>query len=240
MAEPQERAGAALEAVIFDWGGTLTPWHTLDMAEEAAALARAVVDAGPDAAVSLRAATEAVWALARDEQRSATIADIFTHAGLAHDEELLTAYRDFWEPHTLIDPDVPELFRRLREDGLKVGVLSNTVWPRTWHEELFARDGVLDLIDGAVYTSEVPWTKPSPEAFLAAAEAGRRRGAGALRVRGGPAVRRHLGREPRRDADDPRARTRRSRPTQLGHTDGTPDAVAHRLADVHGIVARWR
>ena len=30
---------------------------------------------------------------------------------------------------------------------------------------------MLDLIDGAVYTSEVPWTKPAPEAFLAAMDA---------------------------------------------------------------------
>ena len=33
------------------------------------------------------------------------------------------------------------------------------------------RDEVLHLLDGAVYTSEVPWTKPSPEAFLAAMRA---------------------------------------------------------------------
>ena len=23
-----------VEAVIFDWGGTLTPWHTIDLAEQ--------------------------------------------------------------------------------------------------------------------------------------------------------------------------------------------------------------
>ena len=34
-----------VEAVIFDWGGTLTPWHDLDFQAEAAALARAVVPA---------------------------------------------------------------------------------------------------------------------------------------------------------------------------------------------------
>ena len=33
---------------------------------------------------------------------------------------------------------------------------------------MFRRDGVLDLIDGAVYSSEIDWTKPHPEAFLAA------------------------------------------------------------------------
>ena len=33
------------------------------------------------------------------------------------------------------------------------------------------RDGVLGLLDGDVYTSELPWTKPSPLAFVAAMEA---------------------------------------------------------------------
>ncbi|HEV3292186.1 MAG TPA: HAD family hydrolase, partial [Streptosporangiaceae bacterium] len=43
-----------------------------------------------------------------------------------------------------------------------------TMWPRSAHERVFARDGVLGLIDGAVYSSEIPWTKPHPEAFRAA------------------------------------------------------------------------
>ena len=28
------RSGPRLRAVIFDWGGTLTPWHTFDLAEQ--------------------------------------------------------------------------------------------------------------------------------------------------------------------------------------------------------------
>jgi putative hydrolase of the HAD superfamily len=47
-------------------------------------------------------------------------------------------------------------------------VLSNTMWPRSWHEDVFRRDGVLHLIDGAVYSSEIDWTKPHPGAFRAA------------------------------------------------------------------------
>src|SRR5215475_4975038 len=42
------------------------------------------------------------------------------------------------------------------------------MWPRDWHEEVFRRDGVLHLIDGAVYSSEIDWVKPHPEAFAAA------------------------------------------------------------------------
>ena len=41
----------------------------------------------------------------------------------------------------------------------------------SYHERVFARDGVLDLIDGAVYTSEIEHAKPHPEAFRAAVAA---------------------------------------------------------------------
>jgi putative hydrolase of the HAD superfamily len=42
------------------------------------------------------------------------------------------------------------------------------MWPRNAHERIFVRDEVFDLIDGAVYSSEIPWVKPHPEAFRAA------------------------------------------------------------------------
>jgi putative hydrolase of the HAD superfamily len=45
------------------------------------------------------------------------------------------------------------------------------MWPRSTHEQIFLRDEVFDLIDGAVYTSEIPWVKPHPEAFRAAMKA---------------------------------------------------------------------
>ena len=83
-------------------------------------------------------------------------------------EAFIETYFGLWEPHTYTDPDVAPLLRLLRERSIKVGVLSNTVWPRALHERVFRRDGVLELIDGAVYSSEIPWTKPHPEAFLAA------------------------------------------------------------------------
>jgi putative hydrolase of the HAD superfamily len=62
---------------------------------------------------------------------------------------------------------VAPLLRSLRGRGIRVGVLSNTLWPRALHERVFLRDEVLNLIDGAVYSSEIPWTKPHPEAFRA-------------------------------------------------------------------------
>src|SRR5690606_13970018 len=116
---------------------------------------------------------------------------------------------------------------------------SNTIWPRAFHEQVFERDGVLGLIDGAVYTSEIPWTKPSPRAFASAIAA-----VGA----GDPSRCVYVG---DRLFDDiwgaqnaglraihvPHSRIPAD---QVGHSEGEPDAVAHRLADVGKIVDGWR
>lgn len=178
MLTPDRTAGqpslghVAIDAVIFDWGGTLTPWHTVDLAEQWRAYARVVAPDDVDTvALALFTAEEATWSAARLHQRSATIADVISAAGVRYNDGAARALRDFWEPHTFTDPDVPDLFGGLRERGIRVGVLSNTIWPRTWHEDVFARDGVLGLVDGAVYTCEIAHTKPHAEAFVAAMEA---------------------------------------------------------------------
>ena len=53
-----------IDAVIFDWGGTLTRWHDIDFHAESLALAQAVVGADHDVEVSrerLHAAGDTVW-----------------------------------------------------------------------------------------------------------------------------------------------------------------------------------
>ena len=230
-----------IDAVIFDWGGTLTRWHDVDFHAESLALASAVVDVDHPVEVSqarLHEANQAVWGRSRDHQQSATIADLFAEAGLAHDPELLAAYYEFWEPHTETDPDVRPLWEALRAEGIKVGVLSNTIWPRAWHEGFFERDGVRDLIDGDVYTSEVPWTKPSHHAFEAAMAA-----VGAT----DPARCVYVGDRLFDDVWGARNAGLRAvhvpysviPPEPVGHTEGEPDAVVHRLAEVLDVVRRW-
>lgn len=158
-----------IDAVIFDWGGTLTPWHVIDPFEPWSAYAAVVEHADPDRlAAALLAAENAAWAAVRHDQVSATFTGVLSAAGVDHDERATDAYRAAWEPHTFTDPDVPELFEALRRRGIRVGVLSNTIWPRAWHEGFFARDGVLEMVDGDVYTSEIDYTKPHEEAFRSA------------------------------------------------------------------------
>ena len=124
----------SIDAVIFDWGGTLTRWHDVDFHAESLALARAVVDAGEDDhavnAQKLHAAGDVVWGRSRDHQQSATVADLFTEAGS-------TTTRSCSTPTTSSGCRTPRPTPRsdrsgeaLRADGLKVGVLSNTIWPR--------------------------------------------------------------------------------------------------------------
>lgn len=231
-----------LQAVIFDWGGTLTRWHDVDFHAESLALAQAVVNAHHDPAeitARLHAAGDTIWGRSRDHQQSSTVADLFDEAGLDHDPELLSAYYEFWEPHTFTDPEAGPMFEELRADGLRVGVLSNTIWPREWHEGFFERDGVRHLIDGDVYTSEIPWTKPSELAFRAAMEA--------VGV-SDPARCVYVGDRLFDDVWGAQNAGLRAihiplstiPPAQVGHTEGEPDAVVHALAEVPGVVRAWR
>jgi putative hydrolase of the HAD superfamily len=228
-----------LDAVIFDWGGTLTRWHDIDFHAESLALAAAVTTTRHDpeqSRAALHEAGDVVWGRSRDHQQSATIADLFEVAGLDHDPALLTAYREFWEPHTRTDPAVRPLFERLRADGLRVGVLSNTIWPREWHVAFFERDGVYDLIDGDVYTSEIPWTKPSPRAFRAAMDAvGVSEPARCVYVGdrlfddvwGAQQAGMHAVHIPLSTIPS----------GQVGHTEGKPDAVVHALSELPAALA---
>src|SRR5690606_34280322 len=140
---------------------------------------------------------------------------------------------------TYTDPLAAATLAGLRERGIRVGVLSNTSWSRGRHESIFVRDGVHHLIDGAVYTSEIAYTKPHREAFLAAMAA--------VDVRD-PASCVFVGARPFDDIYGARQAGMRAVliphsdiPTvQRGHTDGEPDAVIHSLTDLLSVVDNWR
>ena len=226
----------AVRAVIFDWGGTLTPWHSIDVgdlwltvcarhypADEAAAMAAAV-----------RAAETELWQQGERSHQSSTLEHIFERAGVTASADFMASYFEAWDPHTLTDPDAPPLLRELRRRGIKVGVLSNTMWPRRAHERIFVRDEVLGLIDGAVYTSEIDWVKPHPEAFRAAMAA-----VGET----DPAACVFVGDRPYDDIHG--AKSAGMRAVLIANSAvpafeaAEPDAVITRLAELLGYVDRW-
>jgi putative hydrolase of the HAD superfamily len=240
----------SVAAVIFDWGGTLTPWHTIDLERQWHVFAEHYVrdhahdfpDGGHDLARRMAAAEQEVWQRLKHDGSSARLQDVYELAGVRSDHPghpaAQTAYEEFWEPHTYIDPDVPELFAGLKERGVRIGVLSNTIWSRDYHRRVFARDGVLTLIDGDVYTSEIPYVKPHPEAFGAALAA--------VGV-GDPAACVYVGDRPYEDVHGSQRVGMRAvlvphsdiPPGQQVPVDVTPDGVAHRLTDVLDLVDGW-
>ena len=226
----------AVRTVIFDWGGTLTPWHSIDIAElwlavcarhypadEAAAMASAVHVAEMD-----------LWRHGASSHQSATLERVFEQAGVTASDEFLASYFEAWDPHTFTDADALPLLRELKRRGIRVGVLSNTMWPRTAHEKIFVRDEVLDLIDGAVYSSEIDWVKPHAEAFRAAM---------AAVGEADPAACVFVGDRPYDDIHG--AKSAGMRAVLIANSDvpryeaAAPDAVITRLGELIGYIDRW-
>jgi putative hydrolase of the HAD superfamily len=250
MAEPRQHAPTpGVDAVIFDWGGTLTPWHTVDVAEQWLTYASHYArdhpdhpDGGAALAEQMLEAERVAWERIRGDGGSATLEELLAAVGVTTDhpshETAQRAYEEFWEPHTYTHPDVALVFEGLRARGIRVGVLSNTIWSRRYHDGIFERDGVLGLIDGSVYSSEIAHAKPHPAAFRAAMAAVGVTEPGACVYVGDRAF-----------EDVHGAQRAGLRAVLVPHSDipanqqvpieVTPDGIAHRLLDVLDIVDAW-
>lgn len=236
----------AIKAVIFDWGGTLTPWHDIDLvaqwyayaevydAVNAGALARRLADAERHRWQVQRESSGATSAGALDQLFLDEGIDITSAAHL----RALGSYLDFWAPHTWADPSAQDLLSGLRTDGYAIGILSNTMWPRSHHEEVFERDDLAAMIDAAVYTSELPVAKPHAQAFeaileLLACPAGEAVFVGD-RLWDDIAGAQHAG---LRTIWIPHSRVPDE---EVPDSSTRPDATARALGQVRDIVAAWR
>ena len=231
-----------MRAVIFDWGGTLTPWRPVDYRAAwrsyADVLHPGEAEQAARIAAAIHAAEEAAWRLARDEHRAFTIGQVLTTAQAPEHDEGFVAYRAFWDQATYTDPEVAPLVKGLRDKGLRVGILSSTPWPAAWHEEVLERDGVLDLFHARVWSSDLEYTKPHEAAFRAAMAA--------VGVED-PAECVYVGDRPYDDISGAKAVGMRAvfvphsdiPAEQQVPVDVQPDAVIQRLADLTEVVDRW-
>lgn len=232
-----------VRAVVFDWGGTLTPWHDIDLVEQWQNYAVTYDASDPDLARRLADAEIRQW---RDQQSSAgangtgALEHIWDSVGidtnLPRHAVALAGYLSGWDPHTRADPQAHQTLVALRDRGIRVGVLSNTMWPREHHEEVFARDGLLQLIDAAVYSSESSYAKPHADAFMSVLRA--------LNVSPKEAV--FVGDRPWDDVHG--AQQAGMRAVLIPHSrlgdqaveiDVTPDAVIGHLVDIIMVVDEW-
>jgi putative hydrolase of the HAD superfamily len=165
----------AVEAVVFDWGGTLSTLASVDLADMWRLAARHLAPDREDEVMAKLAAVEAAsFARIAVDQRATTLTSLLALASaeLGLDvaeavlEEAALHHLDSWTPHIVHDPDCGQVLSSLRERGVRVGLLSNTHWPRAFHEHFLERDGLVEFIDVRCYTSEMTYTKPHPDAFL--------------------------------------------------------------------------
>lgn len=172
--------GGDYDAVIFDWGGTLSIWAEVEM-EDMWRLAadHVAAETGTDRAVVLARLVEVeerLWVECAERtqgDRSFRLVDILQSASdaLGVDiaetvlEEAGTRHLDSWTPHVVHDPEAAATLAALRKRDVSVGLLSNTHWPARFHEHFLERDGLLGLIDVRVYSSDEPHMKPHPDIF---------------------------------------------------------------------------
>ncbi len=166
-----------IEAVVFDWGGTLSTFVEVDLADMwRLAAGRFDPERAEEVCRRLTEVEAATFARTVGDQRSSTLQQILETAsaelGLDLTEAVLAEasehYLDAWTPHIVHEPDAVEVLSRIKERGLSTGLLSNTHWPRAFHEHFLERDGLADLLDVRLYTSELTHMKPHPSVFLSA------------------------------------------------------------------------
>ncbi|MEY2425209.1 MAG: putative hydrolase of the superfamily [Actinomycetota bacterium] len=239
MSDPYEH----IEAVIFDWGGTLSHWVPQDMVPGFWRAAAAAIDPEriEDLAAALLAAEYEVWDQVRGAQKSGRLEEIFGAAMAKHDLELAEAqfqlatgkYFEAWELELRHKPDAMPMLAALKSMGLKTALLSNTHWPRSFHEMLLERDGLAEFIDERLYTSELTHVKPHPIAFRSALKA--------LDVRPSRAV--FVGDRRYDDvfgAQSVGMRTVLVRPgPEDDDYDVTPDAEVSSLSELVGVLDGW-
>lgn len=202
---------------------------------------RMAPDREDEVCARLVAVEAASWSRIAVDQRSTTLSSILAAASVelqldvadAVLDEAATSHLDSWTPHVGHDAEAATTLAALRSSGLAIGLLSNTHWPRSFHEHFLARDGLAKLIDARCYTSEMSYTKPHPEAFGTVLTE--------LGVTAPEAV--FVGDRPYDDIHGAQSVGMRAvlRPNAaVPAYDVVPDATVGRLPEVVDIVTRWR
>jgi putative hydrolase of the HAD superfamily len=169
----------SVDAVIFDWGGTLSVWVELDIEDMWRLAARHIAPEREEQLTAVLVAVEArSWERGLTDQRSTRLAELLADASRevgvdvagAVLEEAATHHLDSWTPHIRHHDDAVPALASLRREGIAIGLLSNTHWPRAFHEHFLERDGLAPSIGTRLYTSEMDYMKPHPSVFAAALE----------------------------------------------------------------------
>lgn len=167
------------EAVTFDFWDTLVMRSKL-LEDRVDALHRLLVDgAGRDPAPPRKAVAEAVdtalrefnaaWAANMQYSAADAVARMLDVLGVevnAEVREQMIATIRRGDPDCRLVPEAADALRRLKDAGVRLGVISDVGWtPSDVLRSHLGRGGVLELFDHFSFSDEVGYYKPAPEIF---------------------------------------------------------------------------
>jgi len=175
-----------IEAVLFDIGDVLMHFETSRARHFLDAAVRPVFDGlielghrpPPFRAYArrIRWAFVSAFVTSRIVQREVATLDVMRRAharmgislstGLMN--ELAMQCKRPFEQFFSTDPQAVPVVSRLREVGFKLGIVSNTFFPRFAIDEVLEREGLLEPFPVRIYSSDVGFMKPHPGIFRAA------------------------------------------------------------------------
>jgi HAD superfamily hydrolase (TIGR01662 family) len=167
-----------IEAVLFDWDGTLDDGGWSDEVGERAtraalaAIGRADIDVG--AVDEWHQRNGDVFKLESTDEidlAEITRACLRSLGCSATDDELETYMAAWLRPvgdAARLQPDIPRLLAELRSRGLRLGLISNVFAPGRFLTPRLAENGLADAIEVTVFSSDHGKRKPHPAIFEAA------------------------------------------------------------------------
>jgi HAD superfamily hydrolase (TIGR01509 family) len=245
-----------LKTVFFDLGDTITDLGEGRGEYEARVLVRAArihallhthgaqPRAESEFCPALANSTEGQYQAALSEQRGLTLAEalrrFFVQEGLVVPDELLeqcveSYCRGSGQPAPL-RLGAMETLRTLKESGLRLGVISNTIQPAHYMDASLADRGLLPFFEVRVYSSELGRAKPHSAIFEAALQA--------LSLSPAEAV--HVGDRPEADVAGAHSAGMRAVLIRVpgraadAHADRAPDATIDELPELPAVLERWR
>ena len=175
-----------IEGVLFDYGRTLVTFvyptdELLRVLKEFRPRIEATIGVpAPEAETILHEVLlpmeEYIGSMSEDEvDYMGVYRDTWRRAGLRLPDELLHEILDAeqrcWDRAVRVDPDAPVLLRWLHERGIRRGICSNAPFPPEMMRRQVESNGIAELVDGCVFSSEVGRRKPAPEVYEAALQA---------------------------------------------------------------------
>lgn len=164
-----------LEAVLFDWGDTLMRWSPEPgLLEAGHAAALAAVGREPLPSLTARFRDEVLPPLLAPgtleeieyaEVVRGLLAELRIELGDEDLERYLDAEHEEWTAAVSLAATTHALLDSLREEGLKLGLVSNAIDPPGLLHRDLVRYGIAERVDVAVFSSEVGWRKPHRAIF---------------------------------------------------------------------------